>query len=88
MRLDSDDEDGGFTASYNEYRVEAPAPASSSPCCKALYDFDSETAQELSFKEGDTIMLSNQLDDNWFEGIVNGQTGMFPVAYVQVLVPL
>ena len=86
---DSDDDEPGFTASVgNDYKVDSPPISSSSPCCKALYDFESETDQELSFKEGDTIMLNNQLDDNWFDGSLNGRTGIFPVAYVQVLVPL
>ncbi|KAI6650988.1 Endophilin-A-like isoform X1 [Oopsacas minuta] len=89
IRVDSDDDDQGYIASVgNDYKVDTPPTSSSSPCCKALYDFDSETEQELSFKEGDTIMLNNQLDDNWYEGTVNGKSGMFPVAYVQVLVPL
>lgn len=67
-----------------------PVPAAKTPVpsCKALYDFDPEQEQELPFKEGDVIELKNQVDDNWFEGTVNGKTGMFPIAYVRVLVPL
>ena len=86
---DDDDDQGGLVASYNnEYKVDTPPSAASSPCCKALYDFESETDQELSFREGDTILLTAQLDDNWYEGTLNGQAGMFPVAYVQVVVPI
>ena len=34
------------------------------------------------------IELTQQLDDNWFEGRLHGKLGMFPTNYVQVDVPL
>lgn len=70
-----------------------PSPAttpihSSRPSCKALYDFDAENPAELPFKEGDVIFLKSQIDSNWYEGMLNGRTGYFPVAYVSIIVPL
>ncbi|XP_038221893.1 endophilin-A isoform X3 [Zerene cesonia] len=71
--------------------VKSPARTPSvqqKPCCTALYDFDPENQGELGFKENDVITLINKVDENWFEGSLNGKTGYFPISYVQVNVPL
>ena len=70
-----------------------PSPAgtptrSQQPSCQALYDFDAENPGELSFKEGDIIILKSKIDDNWYDGMVNGKSGYFPVTYVNVINPL
>ncbi|XP_049871440.1 endophilin-A isoform X2 [Pectinophora gossypiella] len=65
-----------------------PVAQNKTPCCTALYDFDAENQGELGFKENDVITLISKVDDNWFEGSVNGKTGYFPISYVQVTVPL
>jgi len=70
--------------------VSSPAriPVNRSPCCQALYDFEAENPNELAFSEGDIIQLTQKLDENWFQGSINGKSGIFPISYVQVLVPI
>ena len=70
-----------------------PSPVTSptargKPCCRALYDFEAESAGELGFKEGDIIMLRSQVDENWYDGEFKGKSGYFPVNYVSIITPL
>ncbi|PAV59951.1 hypothetical protein WR25_18034 isoform B [Diploscapter pachys] len=65
-----------------------PLPPKQSPCCKALFDFEAQSEAELNFKEGNIIELISQVDENWYEGRINGKSGLFPVSYVQVIVPI
>lgn len=39
---------------------------------------------DLPFKKGDIVSLRRQIDDNWYQGELNGQIGVFPSSYVQV----
>jgi len=52
---------------------------------KALYDYDAENPDDLSFKEGDVINVLDQSDPSgWWEGELNGKTGFFPSNFVEL----
>nr|XP_020634142.1 endophilin-A1 [Pogona vitticeps] len=82
---DNPQHNGGISNATTPKRTGAPMDQ---PCCRALYDFDPENEGELGFKEGDVITLTNQIDENWYEGMLHGQSGFFPINYVEILVPL
>lgn len=51
--------------------------------CKALYDYEAAEDGELSFKEGDIIILKTRDDAGWWQGELNGQLGWFPSNFVE-----
>eukprot|EP00123_Amoebidium_parasiticum_P015395 comp22948_c1_seq1/m.36394 comp22948_c1_seq1/g.36394 ORF comp22948_c1_seq1/g.36394 comp22948_c1_seq1/m.36394 type:complete len:488 (-) comp22948_c1_seq1:45-1508(-) len=66
-----------------------PAPVVSSSSgvkrCKAHHLYEAAQSDEISFKPGDIIEITNQEHDDWWEGTVNGKTGMFPSNFVDML---
>jgi len=52
---------------------------------RAMYDFDSEDATNLTFKRDDIIQVLAQLESGWWAGHCDGRQGWFPSNYVQVL---
>lgn len=55
---------------------------------KALYDYEGQTADELSFPEGAIIRIlnkENQEDDGFWEGEFNSRIGVFPSVLVEEL---
>ena len=46
----------------------------------ALYDYEAEQPDELTFSEDDVMYIMKKNEDGWFEGILqkNGKRGLFP----------
>ncbi|XP_069675255.1 arfGAP with SH3 domain, ANK repeat and PH domain-containing protein isoform X3 [Periplaneta americana] len=58
--------------------------------CRALYDCEADNEDELSFREGEVIIVTNEQtdDENWMEGAVEtdpSRRGMFPISFVHML---
>lgn len=52
---------------------------------KALYDFTPSEAGELAFRKGDIIAVLESVYKDWWKGSLRGQTGIFPLNYVEKL---
>ncbi|CAG5129373.1 unnamed protein product [Candidula unifasciata] len=49
----------------------------------AIYDYQANKTDELSFAENAVIYVIHKNDDGWWEGVMDGQTGLFPYNYVE-----
>ncbi|XP_011147401.1 rho guanine nucleotide exchange factor 7 [Harpegnathos saltator] len=49
----------------------------------ALYSFKGKNNDELCFKKGDIITITQIDDEGWWEGTLNDKTGWFPSNYVK-----
>lgn len=49
----------------------------------AIYDYSADKEDELTFSEGSIIYVLKKNDDGWWEGVMNGVTGLFPGNYVE-----
>ncbi|XP_071359075.1 src substrate protein p85-like isoform X6 [Trachinotus anak] len=50
----------------------------------ALYDYQGEADDEISFNPGDEITNIEMIDEGWWKGHCHGCIGLFPAAYVQL----
>ncbi|KRX12716.1 Rho guanine nucleotide exchange factor 7, partial [Trichinella nelsoni] len=51
---------------------------------RAKHNFNGRNNDELCFKKGDVIVVTQILDEGWWEGTLNDKTGWFPSNYVTV----
>jgi signal transducing adaptor molecule len=52
---------------------------------RALYDFQPSEPGELAFRKGDIIAVLESVYKDWWKGSLRGQTGIFPLNYVEKL---
>ena len=52
---------------------------------RALFDFQPSEAGELQFRKGDIIAVIESVYKDWWKGSLKGQTGIFPLNYVEKL---
>lgn len=63
---------------------QAPRSKPSEGQARAKYNFQAQSAVELSLNKGELVALTRRVDDNWFEGRIANRKGIFPVSYVEV----
>ncbi|KAM4601251.1 myosin IEb isoform 2-T2 [Polymixia lowei] len=61
----------------------APKPKPRSPQCRALYAYDAQDTDELSFNTDDLIEILTEDPSGWWYGRLRGREGMFPGNYVE-----
>ncbi|XP_057689345.1 myosin IEb isoform X3 [Corythoichthys intestinalis] len=61
----------------------APKPKPRSPQCRALYAYDAQDTDELSFNTDDVIEILTEDASGWWFGRLRGREGMFPGNYVE-----
>ncbi|XP_075934512.1 myosin IEb [Anarhichas minor] len=61
----------------------APKPKPRSPQCRALYAYDAQDTDELSFNADDVMEILTEDPSGWWFGRLRGREGMFPGNYVE-----
>jgi hypothetical protein len=51
---------------------------------RAKFNFTAQTSVELSLLKGELVTLTRRVDENWYEGRIGANKGIFPVSYVDV----
>lgn len=59
----------------------------SGPRCVALFDYEGEEEDELTFSQGDVISLLQLIGQEWARGEIHGRVGIFPLNFTQLLEP-
>ena len=48
----------------------------------AMFNYSSSEPGDLNFNQGETILVIKK-DGDWWTGVLNGKTGIFPANYVK-----
>ncbi|XP_041433606.1 abl-interactor 2 S homeolog isoform X12 [Xenopus laevis] len=82
---DYEEEEAAVVEYSDPYAEEDPswAPRTYLEKVVAIYDYAKDKEDELSFQEGAIIYVIKKNDDGWYEGVMNGVTGLFPGNYVE-----
>lgn len=53
--------------------------------CKVLFEYLPQNEDELELKVGDVIDISEEVEEGWWSGTLNGKSGLFPSNFVKEL---
>ncbi|KAF5329774.1 hypothetical protein D9619_009134 [Psilocybe cf. subviscida] len=77
---------GPISGNLSVPRILKPPSLQDKKIVRAMYDF-AGSSDELSFRAGNEIVVVNEVLDDWWMGELNGQRGLFPTSYTQVIDP-
>ena len=79
----------GRTSAQSQQQQSQPMPSGTTAATvsrvRALYDFQPSEPGELQFRKGDVIAVLESVYKDWWKGSLRGQTGIFPLNYVEKL---
>ncbi|KAL9639134.1 MAG: hypothetical protein Q9204_001241 [Flavoplaca sp. TL-2023a] len=84
-------QNGSPSAAHTPQQAATSQPVSSGTTAatvsrvRALFDFQPSEAGELQFRKGDIIAVLESVYKDWWKGSLKGQTGIFPLNYVEKL---
>ena len=80
---------GTTTAAQSQPAPSQPVPSGTTAATvsrvRALFDFQPSEPGELQFRKGDVIAVLESVYKDWWKGSLRGQTGIFPLNYVEKL---
>lgn len=54
----------------------------------ALFDYEGEDDDELTFSQGDVVALQELVGQEWGRGQLHERVGIFPLSFTEVVEPL
>jgi len=72
-------------AEQQEAEADQGAAEDQGQCARALYDYQAQEENELTFDPDDIITHIDQIDEGWWQGNFNGNSGLFPANYVELI---
>ncbi|XP_025999075.1 CD2-associated protein isoform X3 [Astatotilapia calliptera] len=69
-----------------------PVPAASKKPkkrqCKVLFEYQPQNEDELELKVGNIVEITEEVEEGWWSGTLNGKSGIFPSNFVKELEPM
>ncbi|XP_047429216.1 CD2-associated protein isoform X2 [Mugil cephalus] len=56
--------------------------------CKVVFDYQPQNEDELELKTGEIIDITEEVEEGWWSGSLNGKSGLFPSNFVKELDPM
>ncbi|NXW95109.1 SH319 protein, partial [Alopecoenas beccarii] len=69
----------------NRKKIPCSSRCIKGPRCVARFEFIGDQQDELSFSEGETIILKEYVNEEWAKGELRGMSGIFPLNFVEVI---
>uniref|UniRef100_A0A7N6BMD9 SH3 domain-containing protein n=1 Tax=Anabas testudineus TaxID=64144 RepID=A0A7N6BMD9_ANATE len=75
----------GFPTGGFQPQPPAAAKKPKKRLCKVLFDYQPQNEDELELKVGDILDITEEVEEGWWSGTMNGKSGLFPSNFVKEL---